>query len=181
MIDGKWFRNQSRTRFPCIIRVPVDINTVSVTVSTFKITWNKAPQVKLQSILDISSTDIQSILYYSTISTPQKSLDYFFFFLFLHTFQFLLSKTNDISKYIFWNQKISFEIWVVWDKLWEIKSWMYIDTSKLFNNYHMHLAITIVEWIETHSYGAKSCRKVRSCWVLPCHQMTGKPSLSTQQ
>ena len=38
-------------------------------------------------------------------------------FLFLFTFKFLLSQTADISKLIFWDKKIHFEISVVWNEL----------------------------------------------------------------
>ena len=60
----------------------------------------------IQSALLISNTGISkySLLSKNTVYTT---------FLFLYTFQLLLSKTTDISKEIFWFQKIYFEISVV--------------------------------------------------------------------
>ena len=45
--------------------------------------------------------------------------------LFSFTIQLFQSQTTDISKWIFWDQKIHFEISAVWDKLWlwAIKIW----------------------------------------------------------
>ena len=61
----------------------------------------------IQSTLYISNNDISKYLLISknTVET---------YFLFLFTFLILLSKTVDISKKIFWNQKICIEISVVW-------------------------------------------------------------------
>ena len=47
----------------------------------------------------------------------------------LFTFQLLLTQTNDTSKEIFWDQKIYFEISVVWSELWDIESWLCMKFS----------------------------------------------------
>ena len=64
----------------------------------------------IRSILDISNNGISK---YPLIS---KNID-LTYFLFLFISQLLLSQTTDMSKQIFCDQKIYFEISIVWDEL----------------------------------------------------------------
>ena len=77
-------------------------------------------KIRIQPTLDISNTDVAkyplislSILLYQLIQFGQFEILSCLTF----TFQLMMSQTTDISKEIFWDQKIYFDISVVWDDL----------------------------------------------------------------